>query len=116
VGRARQAEERYRALFENATDTISVLTPEGIIVEANRRWEDVLQISPAQMIGRHIGEMAAGGHESANTAVFRKLVGQGAGRDEAVPLKRADGTTAYVEFAVNVLQLDGQSVVFSIGR
>jgi two-component system cell cycle sensor histidine kinase/response regulator CckA len=116
VTRARRADVRYRSLFESAIDAISVLTPEGIIVEANRRWQDVLMIPPEQLIGRHVRDLSARGHENDNTARFLKSVEEGGGRDEAVPLKRADGVTVYMEFSTNVVQLDGGPLVFCIGR
>ena len=58
IGQARHAEERYRTLFENANDTITVLTPDGMILEANERWRAVMGFPPHEMIGRHFGEFA----------------------------------------------------------
>ena len=116
VDTARRSDERYHTLFENALDAISVLTPDGIIVEANHRWEDILKIPPSQLIGRHVSEVSARGHEDANTARFLKSVKGGGGREEAVPLQRSDGVTVYMEFSMNVVHLNGAALCICIGR
>lgn len=41
----RQSEERYRDLFENTTDMILVLTPDGRVAYANRAFQDALGYS-----------------------------------------------------------------------
>jgi PAS domain-containing protein len=71
LNQTRNAEERYRALFESASDAITILTTDGVVLEANPRWEAVLGISPQAMIGRHIREFAAPGRERKRRRVRR---------------------------------------------
>ena len=116
AGQARRAQNRYRALFENASDAISILTADGVVLEANQRWEEILKIPPEQMVGRHIRDLAAPGHERANEDLFAKSVEAGALRVEAVPLRRPDGGTVYMTFSTTVIEQDGQPLVLSIGH
>jgi PAS domain S-box-containing protein len=116
AGKTRSAEDRYRALFENSTDAITVLTSEGVILEANQRWQHVLKMSPEQMIGRTVRDLAAPGHEAENADLFKKSVEAGAMRVDPVALQRSDGVTVYMEFSTTVIEVDNQPLVFSIGH
>ena len=44
-----ESEERYRDLFENATDLIQSITPDGGFVYVNRAWKDVLGYSDKEI-------------------------------------------------------------------
>jgi PAS domain S-box-containing protein len=116
AGKTRSAEDRYRALSENSTDAITVLTSEGVILEANQRWQHVLKMSPEQMIGRTVRDLAAPGHETENADLFKKSVEAGAMRVDPVALQRADGVTVYMDFSTTVIEVDNQPLVFSIGH
>ena len=48
-----EREAYYRGLFENASDIIATITPEGIITSANRIAEKVLGWSLNEIIGQH---------------------------------------------------------------
>jgi two-component system, cell cycle sensor histidine kinase and response regulator CckA len=116
LGHARTAEERYRTLFENAADTITVLTPDGVVLEANRRWTDILGVPPAEMVGHHIREFAAPGHETENVNGFVAALASGCGRVRAVPIARPDGRIVYMEFSTSLIDLGGRRVALSIGH
>jgi two-component system, cell cycle sensor histidine kinase and response regulator CckA len=116
LAQATQAEERYRTLFQNAHDAITVLTRDGVIVEVNERWRDILGIAPESMIGRHIRDFAPHGHEASNDARYESSIAAGSGRAQAVPIKRADGKTIYMEFSLAVVEVQGQELVLSIGH
>jgi len=115
--RTRHAEERYRLLFESANDAMSLLSPEGIILEANQRWEMLLGMTHARMIGRHIREFAAPGSETAAATMFgvSGSIARGEGSNVAT-LLRSDGTRVLVEFSRRIAEIDGETVVFTLGR
>jgi PAS domain S-box-containing protein len=110
------AEQRYRALLENAHDGISIATPEGVVLEVNRRMEELLGYPRSQVIGRHIADFAAEGRAESNLAGFKMAVTAGAGRAELAAIGRPDGSVVQVEFSSTVVEVGGERCVFSIGR
>jgi len=112
----RRAELRWRTVFENANDTLTLLTPEGMIVEANNRWAEAIGIPPAAMIGHHVRDFAAAGKTEQNVAEFQRVFDDGSVADQFVALRHANGSTVYMEFASCVIDVDGAPHVISIGR
>lgn len=45
----RESEERYRDLFENASDLIQSVTPDGHLVYVNRAWKETLDYSEGEI-------------------------------------------------------------------
>jgi PAS domain S-box-containing protein len=113
---ARRVELRCHTILESANDAISVLTPDGILIEANRRWEEFLRLPRDRFVGRHIRMFAPEGEEDAFVARFHDVVATGAGRTEPILLSRADGTSVYVEFSTNVVTIDGETLIVAVGR
>lgn len=114
LSKVKSAEERYRTLFENAHDAIAILSPEGVILDANQRWSEVLGVLSSELIGRRIQDFAPPGTENANRDA-RSIAGP-AGRSQAVALRRSDGTVLYLEFSNTAIDVDGQPLIFAIGR
>ncbi len=44
-----QSEEQYRDLFENATDLIQIMTPQGRFVYVNRAWREALEYAETEV-------------------------------------------------------------------
>jgi PAS domain S-box-containing protein len=109
------AEQRYRALLENAHDGISISTPEGVVLEINRRMEELLGYPRNQVIGRHIADFAAEGRADSNVAAYTAAVTTGMGPEMAA-IGRPDGSVVQVEFSSTVVEVGGERCVFSIGR
>jgi PAS domain S-box-containing protein len=116
LGQARSAEERYRALFLTATEAISVLSTDGIVLDANPRWQHVIGIDPVDMIGRHVREFAAPGYEEHIAVEYASSVTEGGAMRTEVPLRHADGSTVYMDFSSTMIEEDGRTLVFTIGR
>jgi two-component system cell cycle sensor histidine kinase/response regulator CckA len=109
---ARRAEQRYRALFDAASDIVSVLTPEGIVLEINPRAEQILGLPRDQIVGRCIPELTteravAGSHRPSDPDSPRHW---------AVPFQRGDGSTIQLDVSANTVEIDGQAMIFSIAR
>jgi PAS domain S-box-containing protein len=113
--RAPTADERCRALFQHATDMITFLTPEGVVLDANRQSEEIFGIPAEQMIGRHIREFALPGHEETHLEGFRRAISQWSAR-RTVGINRPDGSIRHVEFSTDLVEINGRSMVLSIGR
>jgi PAS domain S-box-containing protein len=116
LGEAQSAENRYRTLFEHAHDAITLLTPDGVVLEANQRWRSLLGVDPQDMVGRSIRDFAAEGHALVNDDDYRRTVAGGVGRSSAAALRRADGTVIMMEFSLSSIDIAGQPMIFSIGR
>jgi len=115
AGDAKVAEERYRALFENANDTISVLNRAGIILEANERWRFILGEAPATLLGKHLLDLAPRGRETTG-AELAAAIERGSGRVHGVAIARPDGAIVYMDFSITVIELGGVPLVLAIGR
>ncbi|MDX2201323.1 MAG: PAS domain S-box protein [Hyphomicrobiaceae bacterium] len=51
------SEQRYRSLFENASDIVAVLSPDMRIVSINPAVEDILGVSPETLAGRPLSDL-----------------------------------------------------------
>jgi PAS domain S-box-containing protein len=106
------AEQRYRALLENAHDGISISSPDGTILEVNRRMEELLGFPREQAVGRRIADFAA----KSNAAAYDAVVAKGKGSVPPMPIQRPDGTVVQVEFSSTVVDVGGERYVLNIGR
>jgi two-component system, cell cycle sensor histidine kinase and response regulator CckA len=110
-------ESRWRLLMEHAHELIAVLDLDGVVIEANRRWEELLGLSPGGLVGRRISELAAEGYGEINTAEYKRVVRAGVhGSAKGVLVRRQGGGVAHVDFATSTVMLGGHPVVLSIGR
>jgi len=109
-----KSERKYEFLFQNANDVISLLTPEGLILDVNRRCEEMIQLPREQIIGRYISDFAAPGREDQNAEEFRTSTSSGA--TPRVKVRRCDGSIRQVEFSNAPIDVEGDRRVFSIGR
>jgi PAS domain S-box-containing protein len=116
IAQVQSAENRYRVLFEHASDAIALLTTDGVILEANRRWESLTGVAAPRMVGRHIGEFAALGDQAAKFADFLRVTASGRGHSTTVALRGANGERFYLEFALSTVEIAGESTVLAIGR
>jgi PAS domain S-box-containing protein len=108
-----KAEQRYRALMEGASDLVTVLTTDGVVIEMNRRWEDVLQLPRQQLIGRRLTDLTPQ-DDAAALATYRASLASGG--DAAIRLRRADGSEVAVELSSVLVDVDSEKVVLTIGR
>ena len=113
--RARRADERFRTLFEEASDAISIISPDGVVLEVNRRWHEILGVTPDEIIGKNISAFAVPGQEDETAAQFRAALAHGG--HVTVQLRRPiDGAIVALEFSSRIVDLGGGSEVFTIGR
>ena len=89
---ARESEERYRDLFENANEPIGTVTMDEQITEVNRAFERVLGYSRAELIGTSLSQyLTPAGAEASRQATARKLSGEVSGTTFEQEFRAKDG-------------------------
>ncbi|HMF76798.1 MAG TPA: PAS domain-containing protein, partial [Bryobacteraceae bacterium] len=104
------ADQSYRTLIESMSEGALKLTPEGVIVYANRRFAEMLRTPLEKVIGSEIHTWFAPESRRVLQTLLRKdAVGN---RREELALAAADGTQVPVYLSVNRLLLDKMSDSF----
>jgi two-component system, cell cycle sensor histidine kinase and response regulator CckA len=116
INQAQSAEDRYRALFDHANDAIAFVTPEGVVLEANRRTATLLGVEVADIVGRNIRDFSPPGTEESNVRTFLDATATDSGRVGPVPVLRADGSVLLMDFALSTTEIAGKPTVLAIGR
>jgi diguanylate cyclase (GGDEF)-like protein/PAS domain S-box-containing protein len=110
-GAARESEERYRDLFENANEPIGTVTMDEQIIEVNRAFERVLGFTRAELIGTNLADyMTAAGLEASQQATARKLSGEVSGTTFEQEFVAKDGHLVILEVSSRVIEEDGRPV------
>jgi len=98
------ADQSYRTLIENMSEGALTLTPEGLILYANRRFAQMLGTPLERVIGSEIHTwFAPESRQVLQTLLQRDAV---ASRSEELVLAAADGTRVPVYLSVSRLLLD----------
>ena len=106
------SELSYRRLFEAAQDGILILdVEEGRVTDVNPFLCKLLGFSPAEMIGRTVGELSPFRDIVSNQAMLERLQEHGYVRYEDLPLETRDGHKIAVEFVSNVYQAGDKNVI-----
>jgi PAS domain S-box-containing protein len=105
---------RRRVLFDNARDGIVVLDEDARVVDANRRFAEMLGYTLEEVRELHTWDWAL-------QAGREELLERGRGFDEAGALfetchRRKDGTVYDVEVSVNAAVVGGQKLLFCVCR
>ena len=108
---ARESEERYRDLFENANEPIATVTMDEIITEVNLAFERVLGYTRAELIGTNLENyLTPEGLEASARATARKLTGEVAGTTFEQEFIAKDGHSVILEVSSRVIEENGQPV------
>jgi diguanylate cyclase (GGDEF)-like protein/PAS domain S-box-containing protein len=107
---ARESEERYRDLFENANEPIATVTMGEEITEVNRAFEQVLGYTRVELIGTNLAEyMTASGLEASQRATMNKLSGEVSGTTFEQEFVAKDGHTVILEVSSRVIEVNGHA-------
>jgi PAS domain S-box-containing protein len=110
------SEQRYRVLTESAHDGICILTPNGVIREANGRLAATLGVARDEMVGRSLADFAAPERKSGYVDAFERAMAAGQGRTPAIEMQRPGGEIVLIEFSLRAIEVSGENLVFAIGR
>ncbi len=114
--RLARAEHRYRVLLENARDAIGIVSPDGIILEANRGWETLLALPREKILGRSVVDFAPKEEQATRQSAFTQAIAQGGGAVPPATLVRGDGKRIRVELSRTIIEVGGERYVLSVGR
>lgn len=114
----KNAEGKYRILFENAPDPIYVNDLSGILVECNKATEELLGYNRHELVGDNI--LKAGIIQLEQTLKAANNIslcaqGKSSGPDEFT-LIRKDGTNVHTEVSMRPVKVDGQTLALGIIR
>jgi PAS domain S-box-containing protein len=98
-----QSEQKFRAIFESMFQFIGVLTPEGILVEANQTALDAVGIQRAEVIGKPFWQTPWWMHSPVLQTQLQEAV-ERAHQGELVRFEAehilANGQTAFIDFSL----------------
>jgi len=103
------SEQKYRGLFDNASDGVAVYDSNGIIVNVNRKFCEVHGFPVEALIGTNIKVLDAGKNDAEKQARIRRLLDGESVIYEARHYRK-DGETVLLEISAKGLHIDG--VVF----
>ncbi len=69
-----ESEERYRDLFENATDIIQLVAPDGQILYVNRAWRKTFGYSEAEVANLSIFQLISPDYEDHCQTIFQEVI------------------------------------------
>jgi len=114
LARHRDSEHRMQMLLDNANDTITVWDLDGVILEANRRCQDVLGVPACDLIGRSVIDLTDDPAKA--RAELALVLAEGSHTWTCRRHHAVTGRSVVIEIAARVGELDGRPVIFAIGR
>jgi diguanylate cyclase (GGDEF)-like protein/PAS domain S-box-containing protein len=107
---ARESEDRYHDLFENANEPIGTVTMDDEITDVNRAFERVLGYTRAELVGTNLADhLTPKGLEEARRATEKKLAGDPGTTFEQEFFAR-DGHIVVLEVSSRVIEEDGRPI------
>ncbi|MCJ7426619.1 MAG: ATP-binding protein [Dehalococcoidales bacterium] len=99
-------EEQYRDLYEEAPDAYLSCGADGIIKRANRSAAELLGYSREELVGKPVSDLYADTPSGKAVAegVFRRFLAGEEVRDQELEVKRADGTSVWVNLSVRPIR------------
>jgi hypothetical protein len=116
LSRGAASEARYRSLMEHAQDAIFVLDPQGTILEANRRMEELLGRPRGAILGRDFRDFVPPAERDEGRQAFEELLATGSVRVAERHYQRPDGQLVPVEISAAVVDVGGERIGLVIAR
>ena len=113
--RIRKSEERFRILFESATDAIFILDAKGQFTDVNSVAYSRLGYTKDEMLSMHISQLDPPEFAARVPERLQKLMQDGQAVFESAHVRK-DGTIMQVEINAKVVFLRGEKSFFSIIR
>ncbi len=116
--RVRQAESRYESLFNESTDPIFVLAPDGEILNLNRRVEQMLERPRQEIVGQNLCDTLHISRETCLPALRQVLQGDHLKLDLSLRLPLASGgeKTCTLETHMSRVDYGGRTAIQWVGH
>ena len=114
-GALRESEQKYRTLFDSATDAIFILDLDGNLIDVNRNGYTRLGYTKQEMLSLHISQL----DQAEFAASVPERIAQVSRQGEAVfesAHRRKDGSVMPVEVNSRLIDYEGRKAYFSIIR
>jgi len=106
----RESEERYRDLFENASDLIQIVRPDGHFLYVNRAWKETFGYSPAEIPHLSVLDIIADDCKTHCLETFQRILSDGSVPKIETVFVAKDGRRIIIEGAANCKYMDGKPV------
>lgn len=103
-------EERYRELFENATDMLYTHDHEGRLTSVNQTGERILQKSRKELLGRNVLEFVAEEQRASARQWLERLVNGAAMPDMEWDIITPSGERVKLEISARLITQDGRAL------
>src|SRR5438067_4251656 len=100
--------------MERANDAILLADPRGVILEMNRRGEELLGLPAAEAVGRSYEEFVPEEELTLERSQQGKILAEGQARRDNARVRRVDGQLGWVDYSASVVELAGERVVLVI--
>ncbi len=111
----RATERRFRAVFDQRLQLVAILSPTGIVLEANQRSLDFTGLQHDEVIGREFWDTLWWDHSPELQQRMKEAIGtvaQGATLQFEVTKPRVDGELAILDFSIRPITDKAGQVVF----
>ncbi len=115
IDQIRKSEERFRLLFESATDAIFVLDERGNFIDVNSAAYSRLGYAKEEMLSMHISRLEAPEFAAMAPERFQQLAQYGQTVFESAHVRK-DGAIMPVEINTKLVLMGGEKRIFSIIR
>ncbi len=106
----KQSEQKFRELYNKATDGIVIIDAQGVIIDANPASENIFQISTNLLIGQNLEDFLP--VNFASPLQFKKFINS---KDKLeTPIIQANGNTIYTQISVSKLKQAPESYLLII--
>jgi PAS domain S-box-containing protein len=112
--KARTSEEKYKRLMEQANDGIFLLDSSGVVLEVNRRGEEVLGRASADIIGRPFEAFVPNVKVEPERGQLQALHGAGSTSVDHVSFKCPDGRTVWINLSISRVEIGSDRMILTI--
>lgn len=106
-----ESEDRYRDLFENATDMLQSIAPDGSILFVNKAWRETLEYNEEDLPGLKIYDILHPEYCTECRQRFEKILRDGQEFECQTAFVNKSGKEVFVEGKVNCRFVDGKPMV-----
>ncbi|MCF6187359.1 MAG: PAS domain S-box protein [Desulfobulbaceae bacterium] len=106
----RDSEDRFRDLFENATDMLQSIDPDGKILLVNKAWREILEYTEEEVTGRNIFDFLHPDFKEDCMNNFKQILQDGQEFTCQTVFLSKTGKEIHVDGRINCRLVDGKPV------